>query len=162
MQHDRNIEYHWVNGPGLLGQVRRLFLEYADSLTIDLAFQDFAAEVETLPGKYAPPQGRLLLASVGGKTAGCAALRQLTDDTGELKRLYVRNSYHGLGAGTRLVGLIIEAAKNIGYRNLCLDTLPNQKHAQAIYESYGFSDIDPYVFNPVEGTRYMGLKLSEV
>lgn len=89
-------------------------------------------------------------------------MRQLTDDTGELKRLYVRNSYQGLGAGTRLVGLIIEAAKNIGYRNLCLDTLPNQKHAQAIYESYGFSDIDPYVFNPVEGTRYMGLKLSEI
>lgn len=158
-RHNHIIGYQQVTGLEVLDQVKTLFLEYAESLHIDLGFQDFAAELEALPGKYAPPDGGLYLVSVDGKAAGCAALRKITDDACEMKRLYVRNIYRGMGIGSQLVGMIIEAAIKIGYHYICLDTLPGQKAAQAIYESYGFHDIKPYIFNPVEGARYMGLGL---
>lgn len=153
------IEYKQVTGPALLENIRELFLEYARSLSIDLEFQDFAAELAELPGKYLPPEGFLLLVLVNGETAGMAALRKITEDTSEMKRLYVRDNYRGLGIGRRLVGMIIAEARRIGYHSICLDTLPEQKPAHSLYESFGFKDIEPYVFNPVPGTRYMGLEL---
>lgn len=153
------IEYKQVQGLELLEQIKELFVEYARSLSIDLEFQDFTAELAELPGKYVSPEGLLLLVLVNGETAGMAALRKITEDTSEMKRLYVRDNYRGLGIGRRLVEMILEEARRIGYRSICLDTLPEQKPAQALYESFGFKDIEPYVFNPVPGTRYMCLEL---
>ncbi len=140
-------------------ETRVLFVEYAESLGVDLAFQDFDAELAGLPGKYAPPEGVLLLARVDGALAGCVALRRIEGDICEMKRLYVRAAFRGLGLGRRLVARIIAEARKRGYRAMRLDTLPNMAAAQALYASFGFRHIEPYVYNPIEGTRYMELSL---
>lgn len=142
-----------------LEEVRQLFLEYAQSLGIDLDFQGFDAELETLPGKYQAPDGALMLALVDGKAAGCIALRRISDEICEMKRLYVRDAYRGLGLGKKLVSIIIDEAMNNKYKYMRLDTLPTMKGAQGLYLSFGFYDIEPYVYNPIEGTRFMELKL---
>ena len=152
-------EFFLVTEGEMIEEIRKLFLEYARSLEIDLDFQDFETELKTLPGKYQPPDGALILALVEGKEAGCIALRKISKDICEMKRLYVRDEYRGLGLGKKLVGMIIDEAVNKHYQYMRLDTLPTMKRAQSLYSSFGFYDIEPYVYNPIQGTRFMELKL---
>jgi GNAT superfamily N-acetyltransferase len=136
-----------------------LFREYHRSLSVDLCFQGFDAEVASLPGAYAPPAGRLLLAWLGDDAVGCIALRRLDADRGEVKRLYVRQAARGHGLGRRLVEAIMVEARAVGYLRLCLDTLPEMIEAQVLYERLGFQAIEPYTPNPVPGARFLGLGL---
>ncbi|UWD48020.1 GNAT family N-acetyltransferase [Clostridioides difficile] len=142
-----------------LENVKILFTEYSNSLNIDLCFQDFNNELKTLPGKYKKPLGSLILAFVDENLAGCVALKKLEDDVCELKRLYVRDKFRGLKIGKILLEEIVKEAKKIGYTYMRLDTLPSMKSAQGLYEKVGFYDINPYTYNPIEGARYMELKL---
>lgn len=153
------IEFQWVSGENLLADVKELFTEYEQSLDIDLDFQDFAAELETLPGKYAPPDGALLLAFLDGQAAGCIALRKASEDISEMKRLYVREAYRGYGLGRQLTRMIIDEARNRGYSYVRLDTVPSMPVAQHLYLSLGFYDIEPYVYNPIAGARFMELRI---
>ncbi len=135
--------------------VRALFREYEKNIGISLCFQNFTEEVATLPGAYAPPDGRLLLAFVGTDVAGCVALRKIGEGVAEMKRLYVRPAYRGTGLGRKLAEVVLDEAMAIGYRALRLDTLATMKEAQALYLSMGFTDIPDYNEHPVEGTRFM-------
>lgn len=152
----RNAEF-----PKDADEVNRLFREYADSLGVDLGFQNFDDEVTSLPGKYAPPGGRLLLAWKGDDVLGCIALRPLQDTTCEMKRLYVRPQARGMQLGRKLAGRLCDEARAAGYTRMCLDTLPTMATAQGLYRSMGFEPIDPYVFNPIEGTRFLALALDK-
>jgi GNAT superfamily N-acetyltransferase len=145
--------------PRDLEVVRALFGEYAERLGIDLAFQGFERELAELPGKYAPPAGRLLLAWNGEHAIGSIALRPLDARTCEMKRLYVRPEARGGQLGRRLVERLLREAREAGYARICLDTLPMMASAQALYESLGFVPIEPYVFNPIPGTKFLALDL---
>ncbi len=143
-----------------LGVVRELFREYADGLGFDLTFQDFAAELATLPGRYAPPPGRLLLAWQGEVPAGCVALRQLEGRVCEMKRLYVRPAARGHGIGRALVERVIAEARAAGYVTMRLDTVPALREAQGLYLALGFREIGAYTRNPVPGARFLELELA--
>lgn len=150
-----------ADGERDLETVRELFREYQRSLGIDLCFQGFEAELAGLPGDYAPPRGRLWLAESGdGAALGCIAMRALDAERAEMKRLYVRPAARGLGLGRRLAEALIAEARRLGYRAVCLDTLPTMATAQALYGELGFTDIAPYRVNPVPGARYMALALA--
>jgi ribosomal protein S18 acetylase RimI-like enzyme len=141
--------------------VRELLREYARWLDLDLSFQRFGEEMESLPGEYAPPHGVLLLALDGSVALGCVGLRPLTwPETAELKRLFVRPSGRGRQLGRLLSKTALSAARAIGYRRVRLDTLPHMAAAQHLYESLGFRGIEAYRFNPVPGTRYMEVDLN--
>lgn len=142
-----------------LSKVRELFLEYRVALGFDLCFQNFEDELSTLPGKYAPPKGRLYLASMDEQAAGCIALRPLEGDICEMKRFYVRPQYRGKKVGRALVTQLIEEARAIGYKQMVLDSVPSQQIAQTLYGSLGFYKIEPYCYNPIEGTLYLALDL---
>ena len=145
---------------GELHAVRALFQEYADSLGVDLGFQDFDRELAELPGDYVRPRrGRLFLALDAAEAVACGALRAIDDRTAELKRLYVRPSHRGLGVGRRLTNQLIAAARAEGYDAIRLDTLPSMREAHRLYEQLGFREIAPYRPNPVEGTSFLELKL---
>ena len=144
----------------LLNEARILFEEYAASLGIDLDFQNFSDELGRLPGEYVPPAGRLLLAQWHGETAGGIALRQLGTGICEMKRLYVRPRFQGLGIGRSLAEAVINEARTIGYARMRLDTLPSMTRARAMYAALGFRDIAPYRYNPIEGTAFMELLLT--
>ena len=145
--------------PGDLDVVRRLFREYADGLGVDLCFQGFEDELATLPGKYAQPAGRLLLAWDGDAPVGCVALRPLEDGACEMKRLYVRPQARGTQLGRRLAERICNEARALGYLRICLDTLPSMSAAVALYTSLGFRPTAPYVYNPVCGAMFLALEL---
>lgn len=143
-----------VTGPEDLEAARELFREYAADLGVDLAFQGFAQEVTSLPGAYAPPAGRLLLAWADGALAGCVGLRPLAGRTCEMKRLYVRARFRGRHVGERLAQSVMEEARAAGYRHLRLDTLPTMLAAQALYRRLGFREIPPYYPTPIRGTVF--------
>jgi putative acetyltransferase len=146
--------------PDDLERVIAIFREYIASPSVDLGFQDYEAEFATLPGKYAPPGGRLLLAWKGQAVVGCAALRRVDETTCEMKRVYVRPVARGENLGRRLVESILAEARAEGYARICLDVLPEFSAAQRIYESLGFRSAAPVAFNPVPGTRFLALELS--
>lgn len=137
-------------------EARKLFREYESWLGLSLCFQDFEAEVANLPGKYAAPDGRLFLAFLDEKLAGCIALRKLEEGICEMKRLFVKEDFRGLGIGIKLIEKLISEARFIGYEKMRLDTLPD-KMAKAVnlYASYGFREIPAYYHNPYGETLYM-------
>jgi len=148
--------------PDEIEAVRRLFLEYEAYLDVDLCFQRFSEELDGLPGKYAPPEGMLLLAWDGRESAGCGALRKFGHGSCEMKRLYVKPKYRGLGLGTTLARRLIDGAVHIGYSTMLLDTLDRLKAAMKIYESLGFVRTDPYYQNPLTDVVYWKLDLTSV
>jgi GNAT superfamily N-acetyltransferase len=141
--------------PADVEQARRLFREYETSLGVDLCFQGFEQELAGLPGKYAPPRGRLLLARDDATPAGCVALRPLGDSVCEMKRLYVRPAARGTRLGRLLAETIIGEARTIGYSRMRLDTLPFMREAIRLYRSLGFVEIAPYYESPVAGALFM-------
>ena len=142
-----------------IAAVRALMLEYHALLGVDLCFQGFEAEVRDLPGSYAPPRGRLLLATHSGSAVGCVALHEAGWPRAEMKRLFVRPSGRGLGLGRTLVSAVLAQAAAIGYTEVVLDTLPSMAEAQQLYERFGFREISPYRPNPVQGARYLSRSL---
>ena len=153
------IEIVGASGAGDIADVRSLLLEYQASLDVDLGFQGFPEEVAGLPGAYAPPSGRLLLARGEGIACGCIALQAIDAETCEMKRLFVRPACRNSGVGRVLVARLLDEARGIGYRTICLDTLPSMSRAAAMYERLGFTEIPPYRHNPVPGSRFMALAL---
>ncbi len=140
-------------------ETRAIFLEYAASLDVDLCFQGFSDELAQLPGDYAEPRGALLLAWVDGVVAGCCALRPLDSsdytNAAEMKRLYVRKAFRGLGLGRQLTEAILDSAHKAGYSCVLLDTLDDMESARALYEDLGFEEIPPYYHNPHAGAHYL-------
>ncbi len=144
-----------------LKQVKVLFQEYAESLGFDLCFQDFEEELRSLPGNYSPPHGALLLAKEDGELTGCVAVRPLSSEVCEMKRLYVRLERRGKRIGRELAKAIIGKARKAGYKAMRLDTVPSMKEAIRLYESLGFQPTQPYCHNPLPGAMYFQLKLRD-
>jgi ribosomal protein S18 acetylase RimI-like enzyme len=143
-----------------IAQARELFLEYAQSLGMNLCFQNFEQELAGLPGDYTPPDGRLLLAQYEAQLAGCVALHKWETGICEMKRLYLRPSFRGKGLGRALAKTIIAEARNVGYQCMRLDTIePIMKDAVEMYRKLGFREIAPYRPNPIAGAIYMELQL---
>ena len=142
---------------------RQIFQEYALQLGVDLCFQNFDAELESLPGDYAEPHGALFLAMVDGELAGCCALRQLASsdypNACEMKRLYVKGSHRRLGLGRQLAEAILDAARIAGYHHMLLDTLTEMESARALYQDLNFEEIPPYYHNPIAGAHYLKVDL---
>ncbi len=154
-QGDRQIE-----------EVRRIFRDYARSLSVDLTFQSFEAELAELPGPYESPQGGLLLAIVGNEVAGCGAFRRITDvdypNACEMKRLFVRPGFRRLGLGRRLARELIDRATQAGYTTMLLDTLDEMETARELYVTLGFVEVPPYYYSPVPGAHYLCVDLGQV
>lgn len=156
----RTFDFQQAGSPEQITIIRELFLEYAQSLGFSLCFQGFDQELAGLPGVYAPPAGRLILATQGGHAAGCVALHRLDAKYCEMKRLYVRRQFRGQGLGSHLAERIIADARQIGYKYLRLDTVePVMRRAVAMYRRLGFVEIEPYRPNPIDGALYMELQL---
>lgn len=138
---------------------RELFVEYVSSLGIDLSFQCFDDEVESLPGAYVPPSGSILLAEFEGQLAGCVAMRPLAGGACEMKRLYVRAAFRGKGVARALAEAIVEAARARGYSCMLLDTIASMEAARSLYLSLGFEETAPYRHNPLDGALFFKLDL---
>ena len=154
------FDFQQAETPEQLEDARELFLEYAKSLGFSLCFQNFDQELATLPGDYAPPDGRLLLATYNENPAGCVALHKIDGVGCEMKRLYVRPQFRGKGLGSYFAQRIVAEARQIGYKKLRLDTVePVMTTAVAMYRKLGFREIAPYRSNPMPGALYMELDL---
>jgi putative acetyltransferase len=139
-----------------INDARVLFREYESGLDLNLCFQNFEDELINLPGKYAPPEGRLFVAYEGETPGGCIALRKLEDGVCEMKRLFVRTDFQGRGLGRKLIEKVINEARVVGYKIMRLDTLPpKMKKAVSLYEAYGFKEIPAYYHNPNAETLFM-------
>lgn len=161
--HSPNVEFRTPTTPDDFDRLKEVFLEYADGLGIDLAFQGFDDELQNLPGDYAEPRGALQMAWVNGVVAGCCAMRPLDTvdypNASEMKRLYVRPAFRRMGLGRQLAETILDKARAAGYDSVLLDTLNNMDSARALYQDLHFEDVPPYYFNPVEGAHYLRVKL---
>ena len=156
----KDFSFAQAESASQIASARELFLEYAQSLGFSLCFQNFDKELADLPGDYAPPAGRLLLAEYGGQLAGCVALRQLEDGVCEMKRLYLRPQFRGKGLGRALADRIIAEAREIGYQRMRLDTVEAvMKDAVAMYHRIGFREIATYCNKPIAGALSMELRL---
>lgn len=156
----RVFNFQPANSPEQIAAVRELFLEYAQSLNFSLCFQSFEQELAGLPGDYAPPDGRLVLATQNHRPAGCVALHKSAPEICEMKRLYVRPAFRGSGLGRQLAEHIVAEARSIGYLRIRLDTVePIMQTAVALYRRLGFQEIPPYRPNPIAGALYMELQL---
>ena len=145
--------------PDDVTDVVTIFREYVASPSVSLEFQGYESEFAALPGKYAEPDGCILLAWREHEVLGCAALRRVQASTCELKRLYVRPAARGQGIGRRLVERMIDEARAVAYARMCLDVLPEFVTAQRLYESLGFLPAEAVSFNPVPGTKFLALSL---
>jgi ribosomal protein S18 acetylase RimI-like enzyme len=155
-----SIEIVEAMGQEDISEIRRLFRAYADWLNVDLCFQGFDEELAGLPGKYAAPHGRLLLAKVNGEIAGCVAVRPLEDNICEMKRLWVEPRFLGYGLGRKLAEAIVNAGRELGYKTMRLDTMPDRlKAAGHIYDALGFKEIPDYYHNPLDGVVMFELRL---
>ena len=157
---DDVVAIHNAYSEELVHHARVLFKEYASSLGFDLGFQDFARELDALPGEYAPPGGALLVASCGDQLAGCVAMHLLRGSVCEMKRLYLRHAFRGKGVGRRLAERVIAIARARGYRTMRLDTVPWMHEAIGLYRSLGFVPIPPYRHNPIAGSQFFELQLA--
>ncbi len=159
-----DIQLRTAESPADLSAIRSLFLDYQAYLGIDLCFQGFAQELDRLPGDYAEPAGLLLLASVDGSPAGCCAFRSLSSsdhlNACEMKRLFVRPAFRGLGIGRLLVEEVMARAAMAGYSNMLLDTLSDMEAARALYQEVGFVEVAPYYHNPLPGAHYLKADLA--
>lgn len=155
----RGLAIRAARTPEDIAAARALIVAYQASLGVDLAFQDFAREVATLPGGYAPPDGVLLLAVLDGTPIGCVGVRRFDAAACEMKRLYVDPAARGSGAGRVLAEHAMAHGRALGYGRMLLDTLPSMARAQALYEQLGFRDVPAYRENPVAGTRYLEARL---
>jgi GNAT superfamily N-acetyltransferase len=156
----KDLSIFQAESPAQVTQARELFVEYAQSLGFSLCFQNFDKELAGLPGEYAPPEGRLILAEYEGHVAGCVALHKLESGVCEMKRLYLRPEFRGKGLGRALAERIIANARAIGYQRMRLDTVePVMKDAVAVYQKLGFKEISPYCANPIAGAMYLELEL---
>ena len=153
------MEIRQALGEEEIAIARGLFREYEAEMGIDLCFQGFEHELAGLPGEYAPPSGRLLLAWVDDRPVGCVALRRIEEGVCEMKRLYLEPSSRRGGWGRRLALELIREARAIGYHRMRLDTLPVMQAAVALYSTLGFRNIPPYRHNPIEGALYLELDL---
>jgi ribosomal protein S18 acetylase RimI-like enzyme len=148
-----------VTTSGQLAIVRELLVEYAHSLNVSLCFENLDKELAELPGPYAPPSGRLLLAVEGERVAGCGALKKVDEQISEMKRLFLRPEFRGKGVGRAMTLRLLDEARSIGYKSLRLDTLPSMKEAIALYRSLGFQEISPFRPLPAPGTLFMTITL---
>ncbi len=144
----------------LVAEARRLFIEYSVELGVDLSFQDFDEEIQNLPGEYSPPKGCILLALDDSSPVGCIAIRPISQDICEMKRLYVSPEKRGTGIGRKLVSELIIEARKKGYRKMRLDTLSRMKEAVSLYKSFGFTPIPPYRYNPLKGAVFLELDIN--
>lgn len=142
-----------------LEEVRNIFIEYSEFLQVDLCFQDFEKELQTLHQVYASPQGCIILAKQNGQTLGCIALKSIAEGICEMKRLYVRPEARGMGLGRKLVEELMSFARKSAYVSMKLDTVSKLKEAISLYRSIGFIETTPYVYNPLSDVLYFELKL---
>jgi len=152
-----------ADAPVLIEAARLLFREYAETIGVDLCFQNFEAELAGLPGEYAAPAGALLVALLDGQPAGCGALRPLRDvdypNACEMKRLYVPRAFRRFGLGRLIAQQLIDLAMQAGYSTLLLDTLDDMEAARGLYASLGFEEVPPYYYNPIPGAHYLKVDL---
>ena len=164
MLQSENIIFEQVSSDKYAKETMKIFKEYQLSIGTDLCFQNFDEELASIPGKYAPPQGRLYLAFMGknineAEIVGCVALRPIKNEQCEMKRLYVRPEFRGQKLGQILADKIISEAKNLGYKQMFLDTLTTMPEAVSLYKKLGFKECLPYCYNPLCGALYMSLDL---
>ncbi len=155
------LEIVHVNNGNHLAEIRQLFREYANSLNVDLSFQNFEEEFANLPAGYLPPDGVLMLARYEHQAAGCVAVRRFDTETCEMKRLYVRPQFRSLKFGVKLAVEALNEAKKLGYKRMVLDSLPSMRKAQSLYLSLGFKEIPAYRYNPQAGSVFMQLDLAQ-
>jgi putative acetyltransferase len=165
MRNQPDIQLLTPESAEAMNATREIFRAYAESLGVDLCFQNFDTELATLPGDYAAPAGHLLLAWVDGQVAGCGAYRPFPDsdysDACEMKRLYVRPAFRRFGLGRMLAESLLDQAAQTGYSTVLLDTLDDMEAARELYVTLGFEDIPPYYFNPIPGAHYLKADLSD-